>query len=145
VTPTDLAELDRLLFESGGVGSRQEFERAFGKAEHLGDFVRRLVGLDREAAKQAFAEFLQGGAYTASQIGFVNQVIDHLTRNGVMDPSLLYEPPYTDFSSGGVEALFPETADELFGILVAISANAGAGTPACTSASGPSPCEMRTI
>lgn len=60
----------------------------------------------------------------------MNQVIDHLTQNGVMDPSLLYEPPYTDYSTAGVEGLFPETADQLFGIRAAINANAGAVPPA---------------
>ena len=44
-----------MLFESGEVGSREEFDACFGEQERLGLFIRKLVGLDREAAKKAFS------------------------------------------------------------------------------------------
>ena len=52
-------------------------------------FVRALVGLDREAAKRAFSQFLDGRRLAADQLEFVDLVIDHLTARGVMDPKLL--------------------------------------------------------
>jgi type I restriction enzyme, R subunit len=57
LTPTDVSELERLLFESTDLGDRAAFEKAYGKQEKLGAFLRRLVGLDREAAQRAFAEY----------------------------------------------------------------------------------------
>lgn len=39
-------------------------------------FVRSLVGLDRNAAKTAFADFLDDQRYSADQITFVNLLID---------------------------------------------------------------------
>lgn len=51
LTASDLEELDRLLAESGG--EADETEQAKKEAEGLGVFVRSLVGLDREAAKEA--------------------------------------------------------------------------------------------
>jgi type I restriction enzyme R subunit len=33
-------------------------------------------------------------------------IIDHLTARGVMDPKLLYEAPFTDFDTKGVEGVF---------------------------------------
>ena len=33
-------------------------------------------------------------------------VIDYLTARGVMDPKLLYETPFTDFDSKGVDGVF---------------------------------------
>ena len=65
-----------------------------------------LVGLDREAAKRAFTEFLNGHNLTADQLEFLDLVIEHLTARGVMDPKLLYEAPFTDFDRNGVEGVF---------------------------------------
>jgi type I restriction enzyme, R subunit len=53
-------------------------------------------------------------------------VIEYLTKNGVMDPSLLYEPPYTDLSPTGVDGLFNDgQAEQIVQILSAINQNAG--------------------
>lgn len=60
LTPTDMGELERLLYESADLGTKADFERAYGPQESLGGFIRRLVGMDREAAKRAFGEFLDG-------------------------------------------------------------------------------------
>jgi hypothetical protein len=39
-----------------------------------------------------------------------DEIINHLTERGVMDPKLLYEAPFTDFDRNGVEGVF-EKAD----------------------------------
>ncbi|HLJ26255.1 MAG TPA: type I restriction-modification enzyme R subunit C-terminal domain-containing protein [Candidatus Angelobacter sp.] len=41
----------------------------------FGLFIRSLVGMDREAAKKAFAGFLSGKTLSANQIEFINLVI----------------------------------------------------------------------
>jgi type I restriction enzyme R subunit len=106
LTPTDLKELERIFLDAG-VG-----ETALGALQTDGGlprFVRALVGLDREAAKRAFTEFLDGRRLTADQLEFLDLVIDHLTARGVMDPKLLYEAPYTDFNRNGVEGVFEKS------------------------------------
>src|SRR5262249_46499636 len=72
----------------------------------VGRFVRSLVGLDRAAAKQAFSGFLEGRTLSADQLEFLDLVIGHLTARGIVDPKLLYEIPFTDFDSNGVEGVF---------------------------------------
>jgi len=64
------------------------------------------VGLEREAAKAAFAAFLAARTLSANQIEFVGMVIDHLTQTGAMAPSRLYESPFTDFDPMGVAGVF---------------------------------------
>jgi type I restriction enzyme, R subunit len=126
LTPTDLAELERILIESG-VGGKQDIDRAKKESHGLGLFVRSLVGLDREAAKQALAQFLDGKTHSANQIEFVNLIINHLTEQGIMDAALLYESPCTDLTPQGPEGIFSSgEVDALIATLARIRAAAEA-------------------
>jgi len=104
LTQTDLQELERMFVEAG-IGSEEDLASVRGDGG-IGLFVRSLVGLDREAAKSAFGEFLADKTLSANQIEFLNMIIEHLTDRGVMEPSLLYESPFTDFNSSGVAGVF---------------------------------------
>jgi type I restriction enzyme R subunit len=127
ITQTDIDELKRLLFESGDVGTQEDFERAYGKQEHLGLFIRSLVGLNREAAKRVFSDYLNEHRFNSNQIQFINLIIDYLSQNGTIEPSKLYEPPYTDFNSNGLDGVFQDKdADRIVGILRSIKDNAAA-------------------
>ena len=126
LTASDLAELERMLIESG-TGSASNIRRASAEAHGLGLFVRSLVGLDREAATQALSSFVSAKNFSAIQLEFVNLVVTHLTERGVMEPALLYEPPFTGFAPQGPDALFTSAQVEaLFGALDHIKATATA-------------------
>ena len=91
----------------------------------LGLFVRSLVGLDREAAKNALGGFLNGRIWTASQIEFVNLIVNHLTEHGVMEAARLYESPFTDLTPRGPDGLFSTAqVDALLAALAAVRATA---------------------
>ena len=66
----------------------EDVERAAQEAGGFGVFIRSLVGLDRNAAKEAFAGFLDGKKFNATQIEFINLVIDHLAANGILPASM---------------------------------------------------------
>lgn len=124
LTAADLDELQRMLAESG-VGAAEDIQRAAKESQGLGLFVRSLVGLDRQAAKEALAGFLSGKALAANQIEFVNLIVDHLTEHGVMEAALLYESPFTDLTSRGPDGLFSSgQVDELISILESVRASA---------------------
>lgn len=120
----DLKQLEEFLFSASEVGSRETFENAYGKQENLGLFIRRLVGLDRKAAKDAFAKYLDGKTFTADQIRFINYIIDHLTANGVMDEGLLYDQPFTDINDMGLDGVFPGMESDLLEIIRRINQTA---------------------
>jgi type I restriction enzyme, R subunit len=102
LTHDDLTALDQML-QDANLGSPENYAAA--RNEGLGLFIRSLVGLDRQAAKQAFEKFLAGQALNANQQTFINLIIDELTRTGVMDPVRLYESPYSDTAPTGPQAL----------------------------------------
>ena len=117
LTPSDLSELESILAESG-IGETEDIIRAKEESQGLGLFVRSLVGLDREVAKQELACFISDKKLNANQIEFVNMIIDYLTEHGVMDAALLYESPFTDITPQGPDELFTSSqVDELICLL----------------------------
>ena len=124
LTQADLAELERMLAESG-VGGANAIERAKAESEGLGLFVRSLIGMDREAAKGALGGFLADRQLGANQIEFVNLIVNHLNEHGAMDAALLYESQFTDLTPSGPELLFSSAQlDELIAALARIRRNA---------------------
>jgi type I restriction enzyme, R subunit len=117
----DLADLQRILV-AAGVGDDASFALASERAGNLGYFVRSLVGLDRTAAKDAFAEFLDDKRYSRSQIEFVNLIINELTDRGIVEPGRVYEDPYRGLAPQGPEDLFAaEDLDRLFHTLAQLT------------------------
>jgi len=117
LTRTDLAELERMLIESG-TGTAGDLAKAKTASSGLGLFVRSLVGMDRQAAKNALGAFLTGGNLRANQIQFLDEVVNHLTEHGCMEPARLYESPYTDLNPQGVDGVFStQQVDDLISIL----------------------------
>ncbi len=56
--------------------------------------MRGIVGLDMNAAKEAFPEFLDGANLDSRQLYFVNQIVEYKVHNGMMkDLSVLQESP----------------------------------------------------
>jgi type I restriction enzyme, R subunit len=107
-----------------GVAAPGDIERL--TPDGLGLFVRSLVGLDREAAKAAFGDFMADRPLSANQIEFISMVIDHLTQNGQMDPRLLYESPFTDLDPLGVAGMFGDDAGAVISIVEEVRRRAAA-------------------
>lgn len=90
-----------------------------------GIFVRSLVGLDRHAAHEAFADYLDGSRFTVDQVRLVNLIVEELTANGAMEAGRLFESPYTDRAPTGPDSLFAEDdVDSIVGILNGITRSA---------------------
>jgi type I restriction enzyme R subunit len=127
LTSSDLESLEQMLFDAQEIESRERFEEVYGKNVSLKLIIRKLVGLDRNAAKLAFATYLEGGNFSANQIRFVENIIDYLTQNGVMDPGLLYEPPFTDSHPDGLDGIFEnDDADQIIALVRSFNETVGA-------------------
>ena len=104
LTSTDVKTLEQILWQE--VGTKQDYEQEIG-AKPLGEFVREIVGLDMNAAKEAFSEYLNDANLDSRQIYFVNQIVEYIVHNGMLkDFSVLQESPFTD--QGSVVELFTD-------------------------------------
>ncbi|MDQ3152264.1 MAG: restriction endonuclease subunit R, partial [Actinomycetota bacterium] len=123
-TPDDLAALEQMLLESGA-GDKADIARAREESHGLGLFIRSLVGLDRQAATEAFSAYLVDSVYPRVQIDFVGLIVAHLTENGVMAAARLYESPFTDRAPHGPDSVFTdEQVDGLILVLDTVRAHA---------------------
>lgn len=57
------------------------------------------------------AGFIAKKALSANRLEFINQVVNHLTAHGVMEPARLHASPFTDVTPSGPDGLFK--AEEL--------------------------------
>ena len=102
LTEEDIKELEKILWHD--IGSKKDYEAQFGN-KPLGEFVREIVGLDMNAAKAAFAKFLNNENLDSRRIYFVNRIVEFIVHNGVMkDMTVLQEAPFTD--KGSVVEIF---------------------------------------
>ena len=79
------------------------------------------------AAKEAFAEFLDDSKYDAKQIYFVNQIVEYIVHNGLMkDMSVLQDTPFTD--NGSMVEVFTDVSlwERIRKVIDRVNANAAA-------------------
>ena len=104
LTKDDIEKLEEILWSE--VGTKDEYTAEYGE-KPLGEFVREIVGLDMNATKEAFSEFLDNANLDSKQIYFVNQIVEYIVHNGMMkDLSVLQDAPFTD--RGSVVEIFTD-------------------------------------
>ncbi len=116
ITATELDELDRMLFAQSGLEAHAQYQQILGE-KPLGVFVRSILGLDASAVQSAFSSFLSNGPLTSVQIEFINNLIQQFTRDGQVDPGMLFEQPYNRYHESGVAGVFPLHAEKLLEIV----------------------------
>ena len=117
ITPTDVAELEVILLEQAA-GDKHLIDQAKEATGGLGLFVRSLLGLERGAAMEAMADFLNEQNATASQLEFAKLMVNYLTVDGVITKERLYDSPFTNVAATGPDSIFPEAkVEQLFKVI----------------------------
>ncbi len=75
----DLKTLERIMCEE--LGSKAEYEKEYGDTP-VTKLVRRIVGLDRGAANEAFSKFLSEEKLNVVQVRYVKLIVDYIVANG---------------------------------------------------------------
>ncbi|WP_438765343.1 DEAD/DEAH box helicase family protein [Kushneria sp. TE3] len=124
LTQTDLESLETMLTTIGEEDGEELLQNLMAQHEapSLAHFIRGLVGMDNEAAKAAFSQYLSDHSLTVPQMRFIEMVIEQLTARGVMDASALYEAPFSSVHAGGPDALFADRNNVIEGIFEALEA-----------------------
>ncbi|WP_146339939.1 DEAD/DEAH box helicase family protein [Nesterenkonia sp. NBAIMH1] len=107
LTAQDIEVLQEMLVDSG-VGTREDVEAAAQEAEGLGLFIRRIVGVDKSVAKEAFEKFIQNANFSAEQLRFIELIVDYVSVNGTMKAASLYQSPFTDYAPNGPDEVLGE-------------------------------------
>ncbi|HBE9370079.1 TPA: DEAD/DEAH box helicase family protein [Clostridioides difficile] len=104
----DVETLEEILLKQ--LGNCDDYKKEFGDTP-VSQLVRRLVGLDREAANEAFSEFLNNKSFNTKQIHFVKLIVDYVVKNGfIEDNKVLMEDPFR--TVGSIIDLFENHIEE---------------------------------
>jgi type I restriction enzyme R subunit len=109
VTKEEIQAVEDMLFTESVAGTKDQFVQQYGE-KPLGAFIRSITGVEQAVLNEAFADFLQVGNLRADQMTFINTIISYLTKNGTIDKSMLYQPPFTDLNDQGLSGVFDEDA-----------------------------------
>jgi len=124
ITTGELDQLELLLFNGDQRGTKEDFIKAYGE-QPLGKFIRSIIGLELAAANEAFATFIQAGDLSGDQMQFIRNIIDFLTKNGTIEPNMLFKAPFTNFHDQGLLGVFDDAkAGKIVNIIKAINENA---------------------
>ena len=124
ISEQDIKALEDILFSEAGPIPREEYENVYGE-KPLGYLIRSIVGLDKKAAKQAFADFLGNAPLNPEQISFLDEIFEYLVHNGIMEPRIMFEVPFTHFHDKGVVGIFGDRdAKEIIEVVKHINENA---------------------
>lgn len=118
-----LAELVLSVDASADLGRlfAQEAEEHEAVKDRLQFVIRGLVGLNAEEVEKAFTAFVHAfPRLTAQQVQFLTLVKHHITDHGMLRLEDLYEAPFTQLHSEGIEGIF--TDEEQVNRLIAIIA-----------------------
>ncbi|HBF3050554.1 TPA: DEAD/DEAH box helicase family protein [Clostridioides difficile] len=108
ITKQDVETLEEILLKQ--LGNCDDYKKEFGDTP-VSQLVRRLVGLDREAANEAFSEFLNNKSFNTKQIHFVKLIVDYVVKNGfIEDNKVLMEDPFR--TVGSIIDLFENHIEE---------------------------------
>ena len=92
LTDADIMELERICWKE--LGTKEEYEAFINKGQMIcGDkvaaFIRSMVGIDIQIAKERFSQFLSDNVLNSLQEEYLNQIIGYVCENGDITPETL--------------------------------------------------------
>lgn len=113
---SDMQELEKILWQE--LGSKEDYTKEYGDTP-VGILVRKITGMDQQAANEAFNEFLNEEKLNADQIRFVRLIVDYISVNGMIeDRRVMMDEPFR--SVGSIGQIFENDMDIAMKIMAVI-------------------------
>ena len=113
VSDEDIHSLVSLVLTQNSNVQREHLEEFFNEtAGPLYLAIRMIVGMDAEAVRKRFANFVQEHPkLAAKQIRFLSLLQNHIARFGTIEVDNLYDAPFTVIDADGPEGVFENECD----------------------------------
>ena len=99
ITVEEANRLNDLFFSESKIIDHETYRKIF-EGKPLTELVRRMLGLDQEAANEIFNDFAKQHNATAEQISILEILVNSYISNGIVEPDMLYESPFNDDGKG---------------------------------------------
>lgn len=98
----DVHELERIFWQE--IGSKQEYEQTYQQQEryriwggHIAAFIRSMIGIDRQLAREKYIALIQGGELTQEQEEYLSDILDYVCQNGDITRETMSKEPFSAF------------------------------------------------
>lgn len=98
----DIRELERIFWQE--LGTKEEYAQTYQHQErfrlwggHIAAFLRSVIGIDRNLAREKYIDLIQGEPLTPEQEEYLNDILDYVCQNGDITRETMAEEPFSAF------------------------------------------------
>lgn len=97
----DIRELERIFWQD--LGTKEEYESYLERSHRLlaGDniaaFLRSVIGIDREAAREKYIALIQDKQMTSMQEEYLRSILDYVCENGDITTQTMRDEPFSTY------------------------------------------------
>lgn len=120
LTEKDYKDLENIFTRE--LGSKEDYSHYFLN-QPFGLTVRQIAKMDKDAAEEAFSQFINDNSLNEKQIAFVKKVINYISVNGYMDVKDMFQAPF-DKPDDALSIFSRDDMDSLLRVINGIKENA---------------------
>lgn len=98
----DIRELERIFWQE--LGTKEEYLQTYEHQEryhlwggHIAAFLRSVIGIDRQVAREKYIDLIQGETLTQEQEEYLDNILDYVCINGDITTESMGNEPFSEF------------------------------------------------
>ena len=100
LSDSDIRELERIFWQE--LGTKEEYRQTYENQERyqiwggrIAAFIRSIMGVDRELAREKYIALIQGGNLTPEQEEYLGDIIEYVCQNGDISRETMQKEPFS--------------------------------------------------